>query len=123
MKKRRCLCLSITLMVMFFGGVHLSQAAHFSLTGTSSLSGSDNLTLTQFQWCNYNFFIGTFVTTIDPDGAESIGDPVTISYCYSVTGSTTTPGSPYVAIAGIGDSSSFDVGCLDAANQPDAHYT
>jgi len=100
-------------MVTFWGGPYLSQAAHFSLTGTSNLSGTYNLSLTQFQWCNFNYTSGTpFTTTIDPDGTENVGDPVTINYCYSATGSTTTPGPPYVAIAGIGDPSSFSVACL-----------
>jgi hypothetical protein len=90
----------------------MSQAAHFRSTGTSSVSGSDNLNLTQYQWCNFGYDRATAVTTIDPDGAENIGDPVTINYCFSGTGGTTTPGDPYVAIAGIGDASSFDVACL-----------
>ena len=112
MRKGKLLLL-IAVMVIFFCDSRLSQAAHFSLTGTSSLPRSYHLSLTQFQWCNFNNIAGKpYTTTIDPDETENIGDPVTINYCYSVTGSTTTPGPPYVAIAGIGGASSFSVACL-----------
>jgi len=118
MRKGKLLLL-IAVMVIFFCDSRLSQAAHFSLTGTSSLQGSYHLSLTQFQWCNFDRTAGIpFTTTIDPDGTENIGDPVTINYCYSATGSTTTPGPPYVAIAGVGDSSSLSVSCLP---QPPAY--
>ena len=118
MRKGKWLLL-ISVLVIFFCDFRLSQAAHFSLTGTSSLQGSFQLSLTQFQWCNFSNTTGTpFTTTIDPDGTENIGDPVTINYCYSATGSTTTPGPPYVAIAGVGGTSSFTVSCLP---QPPAY--
>jgi hypothetical protein len=115
-KWRWFLLIVLTVMVFFSPGI--SEAAHFSLTGTSSLSGSGDLTLTQYQWCNFDYARVNQDTTIDPNGSENTGDPVTINYCYTATGSTTTPGSPYVAIAGIGDSSSFDVACLP---QPPAY--
>ncbi len=122
--KKRTWFISMALTAVFFVVPHLSHPAHFSLTGTSNFSGSGSFTLTQFEWCNFNYDRETSPDVIvDPDAGENVGDPVTIRYCYSASGSTTTPGAPYVAIAGIGDSSSFDVGCLDNLNQPDPHYT
>ena len=90
-----------------------SEAAHFSSTGTSTIHYPMSAALNQFQWCNYaTFHNGGGTVTIEPDGTEQIGDPVTISYCYSGSGQTTITSSRYVAVAGFGDATSGTAACL-----------
>ena len=105
--------LAVLTMVVCLAGTS-SQAAHFSVTGTPELHVTSGVSFTQFQWCNFTYDKVQNTLTIDPDPTESIGDPVTVNYCYSVIGSTTTPGSRYVTIGGVGDATSFSVGCLPA---------
>ncbi|MCU0600303.1 MAG: IPTL-CTERM sorting domain-containing protein [Desulfobacterales bacterium] len=112
MKKEFFTFLTIVTALLFFNH-GISEAAHFSVTGTSNIDQSSILSMTQFQWCNHNNTHLNMSTTIDADGSEQIGDPVTIHYCYSVTVTTTSINEDrYIAIAGVGDSSSFSESCL-----------
>lgn len=118
MRIKACLWL-IAATLMALGPNRICEAAHFRITGTSSIHAPVSLSLTQYQWCNFTYqSLTDGSTTIDPDGAERVGDPVTISTCVSGSGSTSVPSSRYVTVGGIGDASSFQVACL-----PSPSYT
>lgn len=95
--------------MVFAGSVGLSQAAYFSAEGSK---------LTQVDLIDdFNIALNTApcmwsVTenpvqqaTIVPGAGESNGDPVTISYCYSISISTNADAGNYQAVAGFGDDS------------------
>lgn len=108
------LCLSlVTATLMTVGTSRVCEAAHFRATGTPAIHAPLSLALTQYQWCNFTYqSLNGGTTTIDPDGTEQVGDPVTITACVTGSGSTSIPSSRYVTIGGIGDASSFQVACL-----------
>ncbi len=115
MRPRTLLFVATVATILAVAVTGTAAAAHFSATGTADVHFTVNSGLAQYQWCNFNytpFPQGIQTTTIDPDGTEKAGDPVTMTYCYGGSGTTVTPGSRYVVVAGIGDSTSFSVGCL-----------
>ena len=115
MLHKTCLVL-VAIIVTALGG-SICEAAHFSQTGTSTIHASVVRTLNQYQWCNFTWGrLDGATTTIDPDGAEHLGDPVTLNTCVTGSGSTSIPSERYVAIGGIGDATSFAVACLPYPN-------
>ena len=111
--------MGIMVAVFISNGPGISQAAHFSLTGTSSIHVSKTKSITLTGACNSAMDVSTpsDSTTIQPDPGESVGQAVTVNYCYSGSGTTSVTGAGYRAAGGIG-SSTLTASCPFSYSNP-----
>lgn len=107
-KKTGVLLGVMTAVVFMIHGV--SQAAYFEGVGPH-LSMTDTISINMAQDCyGVDTSSGTTIK-IMPSPGEQIGDPVTVSYCWSGTGTTHITGEGYTAVGGIGGSVSAFSDC------------
>ena len=88
--------------LMFFGSYTISEAAYFSISGTSNIYSSYTETLTLKGPCNWAADKGTWNTVIVADRGETNGDPVILHYCYAVIANSSIADTEHTAIGGVG---------------------
>lgn len=111
--KTICLLL-VSMTSAVFIGYGISDAAyfegmgsHFSLADTIDIDMSDM----PANCSDTDTSSGTSKIRIMPSSGEQVGDPVTVSYCWSATGSTHITNGDYKAVAGIGQEVSVNSNC------------
>jgi hypothetical protein len=98
-KKVGALFVIMTTVIFLYQGV--SHAAYFQGVG-KTLHISDTLDLDMTEGCSDTDSSNGDTITIMPSPGEQVGDYVSVSYCWSATGSTHITGEGYTAIAGVG---------------------